>query len=342
MSAGTGKSEAWRRFGRGDVHHVPDEELSTGQREELSLPRTLRPSDSRVIQQAVFEPAFKHLDRAFRALDPGFADQEQAAAWRAARQQALHTVLAAVADSEWAGSLVLRGSVLLPVWLGERAREPGDLDFVVVPQDWRIDEKRTGRMLDALARGAQRKAEEQGGPLAVAAGSALIEDIWTYDRVPGLRMVLPWSVPGLPGGEVQLDFVFSEYLATPPQPAELSGGVVVQAATPELSLAWKVMWLVSDSYPQGKDLYDAVLLAERYPLRWELLDKAFRLAEAEPYPIRQVEMADVEQIRPYLEWDDFRREYPQLDADRDDFVDRLIMALGPTFLEAPEGRTSGS
>ncbi|SDK59620.1 nucleotidyl transferase AbiEii/AbiGii toxin family protein [Streptomyces indicus] len=332
-------SEAWRRFSWGDVHHVPSEELTEQQRMELDLPRSLRPSDSRVIQQAVFEPAFKHLDRAFRALDPSFVDEEEAIAWRAARQQALHLVLAAVAGSPWAGSLVLRGSVLLPVWLGEQAREPGDLDFVVVPEDWRLEQGRTEVMLEGIAEAAQRLAEERGGPLDISARGAITEQIWTYDRVPGLRMVLPWSVPGRPGGQVQLDFVFNEKLAQAPEPVQLPGGVVVQAATPALSLAWKVMWLVSDSYPQGKDLYDAVLLAERCPLPWALLDAAFRLAEAEPYPVRQVQMADLEQIRAYVEWEDFQREYPQLGTDRDAYVDRLLVALAPTFMEAPEAQS---
>ncbi|MFI6942875.1 nucleotidyl transferase AbiEii/AbiGii toxin family protein [Streptomyces sp. NPDC050418] len=328
-------SKAWRRFSWGDIHHVPSEELTEEERTDLDLPRTLLPSDSRVIQQAVFEPAFKHLDRAFRALAPAFMDEEEAAAWRAARQRAQHTVLASIAASPWADALVLRGSVLLPVWLGEQAREPGDLDFVVVPEDWGLEQGRTERMLEGIAEAAQRTAEEQGGPLRITARDAVVEQIWAYDRVPGLRMMLPWSVPEMPGGQVQLDFVFNEKLAVAPEPVRLPGDVVVQAATPALSLAWKVMWLVSDSYPQGKDLYDAVLLAERHPLPWPLLDTVFRLAEAEPYPQRTVRMADVEAIREYVEWPDFRREYPQLGPDGNPYVDRLLVALAPTFLDAP-------
>ena len=34
------------------------------------------------------------------------------------------------------------------------------------------------------------------------------------------------------------------------------------AAPAPLALAWKLLWLATDTYPQGKDLYDAVLLAE--------------------------------------------------------------------------------
>ena len=36
----------------------------------------------------------------------------------------------------------------------------------------------------------------------------------------------------------------------------------LRTATRELSVAWKLLWLETDSNPQAKDLYDAVLLAE--------------------------------------------------------------------------------
>ncbi|MEY2232507.1 MULTISPECIES: hypothetical protein [Streptomyces] len=59
-----------------------------------------------------------------------------------------------------------------------------------------------------------------------------------------------------PDGHVQLDFVFDERLPVPPEPAGPACGAVVLAATPALSPAWKVLWLISDRHPQGKDLYD--------------------------------------------------------------------------------------
>ncbi|MFG2526860.1 hypothetical protein [Streptomyces sp. NPDC048516] len=47
--------------------------------------------------------------------------------------------------------------------------------------------------------------------------------------------------------------------------------MVVRAAARALSLAWKVLWLVSDLHPEGKDLYDALLLAESTELPSALL-----------------------------------------------------------------------
>ncbi|MEV7830476.1 hypothetical protein AB0P12_07595 [Streptomyces subrutilus] len=87
----------------------------------------------------------------------------------------------------------------------------------------------------------------------------------------GRRMVPPRSVPGPPAGQVQLDFVCNEHLPVGPEPVALGCGAVVLAATPALSLAWKLLWIISDGHPQGKDLHHAALLAERYALPHVLL-----------------------------------------------------------------------
>jgi hypothetical protein len=57
-----------------------------------------------------------------------------------AHRAALDHVLAVVAESHWADMLVLRGSMTMPAWVGDAARPPGDLDFMVwqphiVPDD---------------------------------------------------------------------------------------------------------------------------------------------------------------------------------------------------------------
>ncbi|MFE0400605.1 nucleotidyl transferase AbiEii/AbiGii toxin family protein [Streptomyces nigra] len=327
-------SGTWRTWGLWS--EMPREELDDDTRRDKDLPLTLRtvPGED-VSQRLVFDPAMKHHQNAYRATDPAFADPERTDAWRAARRRALDLVLGAIAGSEWADALVLRGSVLMSVWFGEAAREPGDLDFVVVPETWRMEEERTARMLDGIARAAQ---EASGDGVRVSAEGVAVEDIWTYERVPGRRMVLPWSAPGLPGGHVQLDFVFNERLAEPSQPVELPGGAAVQAATPALSLAWKLMWLIDDMYAQGKDLYDAVLLAERYPLPYELLHEVFRLSGEWPYPYQEYVSFDnvVEALR-FVEWRHFVTEYPQYSDDERAFVERLKRAVAPTFAGRSEG-----
>ncbi|MFF9867520.1 nucleotidyl transferase AbiEii/AbiGii toxin family protein [Streptomyces sp. NPDC013953] len=322
-------SGTWRQFDWRSTE-VPRDPLDERTRQLRELPRTLRPVlGDDVRQRAVFDPSLKHLQRAYRAGDPVFDTPERTAAWVRARRAALDAVLVAVSDSPWADSLVLRGSVLLADWFGAEAREPGDLDFVVIPESWRMEDGRTTRMLEGVAAAADGRA-------GIKASGLVAEDIWTYDRVPGRRMVLPWSVPGLPEGQVQLDFVFSERLPAEPEPVELACGAVVLAATPELSLAWKLLWLISDAHPQGKDLYDAVLLAERYPLPLELLDEVFRLAGEWPLPNRNVELQDFANLATEsyggTEWVHFAAEYPHLAASGEgQYAGRLVEALRPAF-----------
>ncbi|MGW5057323.1 nucleotidyl transferase AbiEii/AbiGii toxin family protein [Streptomyces sp. NPDC004096] len=314
---------------------MPRVPLDDEVRARLDLPPTLRPvKDDRVVQRPVFDPALKQYSQAYRASDPRFTDPDVELAWHAARRAAIELVLSAISGSPWAASLVLRGSVLLRAWFGDAAREPGDLDFVVAPASWRIEEERTDAMLEGVARAAERAALHGAGVVRIDAEEAVSDDIWTYDRVPGRRLVLPWSSDGLPGGVVQLDFVFNEHLPVDPEPVLLPSAsgdpqAVLSAATAELSLAWKLMWLVSDMHPQGKDLYDAVLLAEHTPLRDELLRHVF--LDAGPDGCRPVGLREIAGLKGCVEWEHFIAEYPDITEGVADFVDRLVAALAPTF-----------
>ncbi|NXY99528.1 nucleotidyl transferase AbiEii/AbiGii toxin family protein [Streptomyces sp. BR123] len=295
-----------------------------------SPPRTLLAGAGPQAPSAVaFDPALKHFAGAYRLLDPAIEDPVVREAWLRARRTAMAVALRAVRESGWAPSLVLRGSMLMARWFGPSAREPHDLDFVVVPADRRIEEDRTGRMLDDIAAAAERLA----GDLDMPAREAASEYIWTYERVPGRRLVLPWSAPGLPGGQVQLDFVFNEPLPVPAEPVEVAG-VPLLGATRELSLAWKLMWLAGDLYPQGKDLYDAVLLAEsRTPSR-ALVEEVFRLSGEFEEQGRTVPFTpDVFESFAHVDWSGFRREYPALDVEESGLVRRLLAALEPVFAQ---------
>jgi hypothetical protein len=191
-------------------------------------------------------------------------------------------------------------------------------------------------MLTGIATAAQRASA--GSPVTLDAGRAAIEGIWTYDRVPGLRMMLPWTADGGHSGDLQLDFVFNEHLPAGPEPTEVSLSsdgpkALVLAVTPELSLAWKVQWLVTDMYPQAKDLYDAVLLAERTPLRYDLLQQV--MAAAGPACARlQVTLTDITSLD-HIDFAAFQADHPNLTATGPDLIRRLATALEPTFASAP-------
>ncbi|MFG3043205.1 MULTISPECIES: nucleotidyl transferase AbiEii/AbiGii toxin family protein [unclassified Streptomyces] len=301
-------------------------------RRRTESPRTLTAGVGDVAaRHRVFDPALKHFDEAFRPADGVVEDPELRARWRTARRAALELVLAAVAGSPWADSLVLRGSMLMGAWFGDSARAPKDIDFVVVPETWRIEEPRTRAMLDGIAAAAEHLAAERGTDLAISAAGAVSEYIWTYERVPGHRLVLPWTAPGLPGGQVQLDFVFNERLPTPPRPAEVAG-VRLPAADRESSLAWKLLWLSCDMYPQAKDLYDAVLLAESCTLPLALLETVLREADEWPgRPDEPLNRAMFEDAVREVDWTGFDDAHPGAEAARRDLGARLLAALAPVL-----------
>jgi len=244
-----------------------------------------------------------------------------------ARRAALDHVLALVAADTCGDSLVLRGSMAMLAWFGDRAREPADIDWVVRPlavvplaEDerypyldnldavrvwpeaahgvaradmWAFEDFDTGGLRAYLPpEGLRWVLDEELLPadrphLAVvdlirdhphAAGGVvfdaerMIEDgTWGYEYdggTGGVRLRIPWRAPDDVEGEIQLDFAYDEVLPEPPiliavPRVSVATPTVVWAATPRQSLAWKLKWLLADDPKQAKDLYDAVLLAER-------------------------------------------------------------------------------
>lgn len=141
MTSSADESASWTRPWQGPPR-VPHTALDEDARRASSLPATLLPAPDGMNHPLVFEPALKHFAHAYRAGEPHFGAGEEATgrAWHRARRTVLDTVLASVADGPWGDHLVLRGSVLMATWFGEAARDPGDLDFLVVPREWALDD----------------------------------------------------------------------------------------------------------------------------------------------------------------------------------------------------------
>ena len=279
-------------------------------------------------QAEVFEPALKQFARAFRNGEPVFDDPEFAAQWLHLRAQVMEHLLRVVSRSAWGEHLVLRGSVLLKAYLGSEAREPGDMDWVVTPPTLKLNDAAGRELMEGLVEVVTQQPDAGGAVIDVA--RIAWDDIWTYDRAPGRRIVFPWTGDGL-HGSVQMDLVFEEQWWDEPEwtllPTQDGGSIRVRAATPALSLAWKLMWLESDAYPQGKDLYDAVLLAERTFLPFERLDQVLR---SEDYPPAHAIEPDFP-LRWEVDWDNFVQEYPLTTGTAADWQCRLVTALAPTF-----------
>ncbi|RKR87017.1 nucleotidyltransferase AbiEii toxin of type IV toxin-antitoxin system [Micromonospora pisi] len=284
-------------------------------------PRTYLPlpDNPGLRQRAAFDPALKQRPNAYRAGEPEFADPVVGQRWTTARRTAMTHLLNVINRTRWAEHLVLRGSVTLSAWLGDAAREPGDLDFVVTPFALSINSPEAREMLDGVV------SALRGHPGAgLDPDRVQVEDIWTYERADGRRLAVPFTAAHDLTGSVQLDFVFNEHLPMEPTTIRIDGvGEAMRAAPPALSLAWKLMWLGTDMYPQGKDLYDAVLLAEYTTVDLRLVRDLLRPelgAEADTFTAETVLRWDVD-------WRNFTDEYPGVTGDVDAWKHRLALAL---------------
>ncbi|GAB4585159.1 nucleotidyl transferase AbiEii/AbiGii toxin family protein [Nocardia sp. IFM 10818] len=332
MTAGS-----WENFQRSHYakeYPAPNAPLSDATRADRHLPRTLAPVvGDGVTQQLYHDIALTHYINGMRLTEPHFADSATGAAWYAARRDALDRVLDAVATTRWVPHLVLRGSILLRAWFGAAAREPGDVDFVVVPQDWQLGDERVEDMFTEIAEQAETTSRAADSTVRFHAESATTDDIWTYGTVPGRRLLLPWTAldPAIPSGSIQIDFVFGQPLVQPPTLTEIPHmarphtSAVLNAATPEMSLAWKLLWLWSDEYPRGKDLYDAVLLAEHCHLPSEILDRTMN----QDADYRRYGGYDelVAYVTAEVDWTACIRDFPQLAGREEELAHRLRRAL---------------
>ena len=229
---------------------------------------------SGITHPRVFDPALKHFACGFRDGEPTFKYASEEAEWFETRHRVMQHVLRVVAESNLRDDLIIRGSVVMQHWFGEQARRPRDLDWLVTPG---LAGERARSVVPQFVQTINdHKVVDDDIELMVP--DSKVDDIWTYDRAPGQRLVIPWRKPRLPPGFLQLDFVFEEELWRPSVELSFAGFPAEKsllAASMEQSLAWKILWLVSDMYPQSKDLYDAVLLAETVTMRRDLLETAW-------------------------------------------------------------------
>ena len=277
------------------------------------------PASPTVRQRAAFDPALKQYPNAYRAGEPEFAVGSTGRRWVKARRAAMNHVMEVIAATSRADRLVLRGSVTMAAWVGDAAREPGDLDFVVTPHTITSDSADARMLLDDI-KNAIRADPGPGLRPDLITESA----IWTYERADGRRLVVPFTAPEVPDGQVQIDVVFGEQLPCPPEVLTLSDvNEPMLAASASLSLAWKLLWLATDMYPQGKDLYDAVLLAEHTTVDQTLVRQLMRPelgTEADTFTAATV-------LSWQVDWTNLTDEYPTISGTAEQWTSRLALAL---------------
>ncbi|WP_431883552.1 nucleotidyl transferase AbiEii/AbiGii toxin family protein [Micromonospora gifhornensis] len=284
-------------------------------------PPTYRPlpAGPTVRQRAAFDPALKQYPNAYRAGEPDFLVPATGQRWTDARRTAMNHILAVAAATTWHQHLVLRGSVTMAAWVGDAAREPGDLDFVVTPHTITSDSTDARTLLDDI-KTAVRTATGGGLQPDRITESA----IWTYERADGRRLLVPFRTPEAPDGHVQIDIVFGERLPLPPEVLILPGvDEPLLAAPASLALAWKLLWLATDMYPQGKDLYDAVLLAEHTSVDQALVRELMRPelgVEADTFTAETV-------LSWQVDWSNFTDEYSGISGTAEQWTRRLARAL---------------
>lgn len=281
----------------------------------------------------VFDPASRHYPQAFRRPDPDLPPADRAR-WLSAKRSALaHLLRLTLAVPGVREALVLRGSLALTGALGENAREPGDIDWVVRPVALTPQQPAA----EGLLRGIEQawRSQPSRGEIRFDVRAMGRTEIWTYTDAPGVRLFVPWQTGDLPIGVLMMDFVFQQPLRLPPEnwSLDLDGeAIAVHCASMEESLAWKILWLVSDSQPQAKDLYDAVMLAERTHLRGEVLYETLRFGDELRCWVSHRNYFS-EQLKVCADWDVFAARHPPAAGTLAQWRERLETALAPTLAE---------
>lgn len=136
-----------------------------------------------------------------------------------------------------------------------------------------------------------------------------------------------------------MDVVFNEPLWSDPVqtfiPNYRDSSKLIWSVNKEVALAWKLLWLETDMYPQGKDLYDATLLAEQTHLSLDLLKQILRSSD-EWRPPKDGKLTNEFPLRWDIDWENFKLEYPWVEGEAKEWQVRLSKALKSTFeIEQP-------
>ncbi|MFE3205361.1 nucleotidyl transferase AbiEii/AbiGii toxin family protein [Embleya sp. NPDC059237] len=147
-------------------------------------------------------------------------DGDTSARRQAAHRAVLDHLLGLVAAAPWSDCVMLRGSMAMAAWMGERAREPADLDFVVLPAPTvYIDPSAPYPYLDTVA-AVQQWPEAAGG----AAGYEIWADGEREFETRGVRVLVPpeglhWDTDPDPVGSIPAYEDLTQWIGKRPEAA---------------------------------------------------------------------------------------------------------------------------
>jgi hypothetical protein len=301
---------------------------------DTSYPATFRAlnPDQEAKRPQIFEPALRQFSNAFQFGEPKDLDAEEQAHIKEVRAEVRNHLLQLVSQSKWKDHLVLRGSTAMQCWFGERAREPKDIDWVFRPAEVKLGDPESEQCYQGLVELVRQNPLTTHTEILVS--RIATDDIWTYERAAGRRIVFPFRSRKGIEREIQMDIVWNETLFHAPTEVSIllddSIAVPLWAATAEESLCWKLLWLITDSEAQGKDLYDAVLLAEHTSLSAELVQHLIGTVHVcDPwYQDQGISLGSMlEHLR--VDWQNFKIDYPWIPGEYIDWYERLRRALKP-------------
>jgi len=242
---------------------------------------------------------------------------------REAAQRAVLKRLAACGGDRY----LLRGGILMPLWVGNAARPTMDLDFAGTDP---FDEP---RLLNEIRRGLAGKGEREGDA-EVDVASLRHELLYAETPFPGLRVTVDVWLPDQEVLSQRMDFGFHDPIVPPPERISLpigeSPALEVWAVRPELGFAWKLHELLEPRCWDFKHLYDLDAMIRLCPLDRDLLGTAIRTAfDAHRTPTERMERLFTgdfgHSTARTRTWRQFRKKYPNLSIPEDRFetIDRL-------------------
>lgn len=231
-----------------------------------------------------------------------------------ARQLVREAFLRRLAVSADADSLVLRGSMLLQLWVGPKRRRARDLDFLGLFEN---DFDETRHRIENIA---ALDAPDDGVVFDVS--SFVAEQTWKGTESPGFKLNGVALVEKLPVA-FSLDVGFGDPVVPAPvrfeYPSCVEGiaSACVLAVGPEMSIGWKLHSLIElgPKRWRSKHLHDLMLFAGMPGLNGDVLKASIRTAfvsrravPSEVFPL--LDSAEwLESARTLKRWNDYRENF---------------------------------